>query len=180
MADQFTDFEVQVDLTEVTAWGGEERPLLPIGDYNLTVVGAKQDTSKTSQNAMIVVEFEVADGEYAGQKIWNNYSLSPKAIGRLKSLVVACGGSLHPIRASEWIGQTIGATVIHSEGAPKVDSNGQVMPSKTFANVSCERALGAAEEQVAAPAPTPPIKNKAAAMPPPAKPANGTGAPRRA
>lgn len=174
MSEQFTDFELQVDLESVDAWGGEQRPLIPPGEYNLTVVNVKKDTS-SNNNEMVVVEFDVADGDYAGQKVWNNYSLSSKAIGRLKSLVIACGATLSPFRASELMGQTILATVVHSEGAAKVDQNGNALPSKTFANVTMERAIETQTQQ-AAPAKTPPITQRA--------PAKGnavatTGAPRR-
>lgn len=173
--EEFTDFEVDVDLTATDAWGGEQRPLVPVGDYNLTIVGFKQDVGKESQAAYIAVTFEVADGEQVGAKVYNNYSLSSKAIGRLKSLMLACKTQLDKVVASQFMGQTIRASVVHTEGDAKIDGNGNPLPAKTFANIINEQPL----EEVAKPAAaakTPPVMNKPAA----AKPANNAAAGRRA
>lgn len=169
---QFTNFEeIQIDVTETEAWNGESRPLVPAGDYNLTVVAMNQKTSESSGNSYIEVEFVVADGDQAGGKVWNNYSLSAKALGRIKSLMVACHTQLDKIVPSQFIGQTIRASIVHTEGDPRVDGNGNPLPTRTFANVINEQPL---EVETKAATKAPPITNK-----PATKPANNAQ-PRRA
>lgn len=172
---EFADFEVDVDLNEVEAFGGGFK-LAPAGDFNLTIINLEQKPSSKNQ-PMIVATFEIADeGEHKGTKVWNNYSLLPQAIGRLKQLSVACGAGLDKFRASEHMGVTIRGTIIHTDGAAQVGPDGVPKPARTFANVTNEMPVETAEE---APAekPAPPItrgKPAAAAT----KPTNG--APRRA
>src|SRR5690554_1480112 len=107
---EFADFELDVNLEGVDAWGGEGYPLAPPGDFSLRVVHLEQKTS-SKQQPMIVVTFEIDDeGEHYGKKVWNNYSLLPQSLGRLKSLSVACGAQLGRFIASEHLGQVIRAT----------------------------------------------------------------------
>jgi len=173
--EQFTDFEVDVNLEATEAWGGEQRPLLPQGDYLLTVTNMLQKTGKESGGAYFAVTFDVAEGEFVGQKVYNNYSLSDKAIGRLKSLMVACKTQLDKVIARQFVGQTIKATITHTEGSPQIDQNGNPKPIKIFANVVNELPLDDAPAEKPA-AKTPAIMNKPAA----AKPVVGNGAARRA
>lgn len=135
---EFADFEDQVDLNETKAWDGETGPLVEPGDYTLQIIGfVKKPGNKA---AMYAVTFEVQDeGEWKGAKVYNNYSLSDKAIGRLKQLALAVGASLGMVKASEYMGATIVGTVYHSEGQARIDENGATMPSRTFANVKNER-----------------------------------------
>jgi len=156
---EFTDFEVQVDLTDVKEWDGEQRPLVPAGDYKVTVIDVKSDNAKSSGNPVIKVEFEIDEGEYQGQKLFNTYSLSEKALGRIKALMVACGASLDKIRASELLGQSIEVTVTHEETQSPPDANGNPQPSKTFSRVMKERPIGgdAQPEPETKPAAKPPV-----------------------
>lgn len=159
----FTDFEIQQSFDEVQAWGGEQRPLVAPGDYRLTVIHVEQKPSSNNQ-PMVAVTFEVADdGEQKGAKVYNNYSLQPQALGRLKALMVACGASLSGFRASEIMGATIRASVIHTEGQAKVDQQGNPLPARTFANVINELPLDDGPVQAATQ--TPPVLK--------GKPANG-------
>lgn len=159
------DVEIDIDLTNVDAWGGESRPLVPPGDYKLVVVKAESKTS-SGNNPMVVVEFEVAEGEeLAGAKAWNNYVLSTSAgQGRLKALMIACGAQLDKIRLGELEGATIRASIVHTEGPPSIDANGNPRPAKTFANICNELPLEDAPAQ-AAPPQRPPVQNKAGAKP---------------
>lgn len=172
---QHADFEIDMDLTETDAWGGEQRPLVPAGDYKLTITAFQHKTSGKG-TSMIEVTFEVADeGEQKGAKVWNNYPLTDNAKGRMKALMVAAGTRLDKIVASDFLGATILGTVVHTEGAAQVDANGVTKPARTFANVINERPLEAAAP--AATASKPPV-TKGAPVPQNAKPANS--APRRA
>lgn len=167
---EFADFEIDLNLTDTNAWDGEQAPLVDPGEYTLQIVGFE---SKAGQKAaMIAVTFEVQnEGQWKGAKVYNNYSLSDKAIGRLKQLGVAVGADLGKVVASHYMGATIEATVYHSEGAAKIDANGQALPARNFANVKNERAVAAA-----APATTtkqPPVNKAATTTTTAPKPANG-------
>lgn len=159
---QFTDFEIDADLSEVNEWGGEQRPLPPQGDYTLLVTNVEQKNAKSSGNNMITVEFTIQDeGEANGLKAWNNYVLTAAAMGRVKQLMIAVGGSLDgKIRASEIMGATIRGTITHSEVGGGTDANGNPLAPKTFANVMNELPL---EET------KPAVQQKAATTPPVAR-----------
>lgn len=177
---EFTDFEVQVDLNNVDAWGGEGFQLAPAGDFELTITNLEQKSSK-SQQPMIVATFEIAtEGEHKGTRVWNNYSLQQQSLGRLKQLSVACGAQLDKFVASQHIGATIRATIVHVDGQPTIGPDGTPKPARVFANVTNEMPLEEAPAQVAA-APTPPVmRGKPAATPPVTQKPTTNGAPRRA
>ncbi len=171
MSDQeFANFEVDMDMTEVQPWGGEDRPLVPPGDYNLTVTHLEQKPIGNNTPA-VVVTFEVVDAEDAslnGSKIWCNYPLTTKALGRLKAFMVAGGGNLSKFNAEEYLGVVIRGTVIHNEGKAGIDANGEPRPAKMFANLINERPLEGVSVESKTVEPPPMLKNKTA------KPANGT------
>ena len=182
MANQeFTDFEVQVELDGVNAYDGQASDPAPAGDWQLLVTHVEH-TNSSNNNPMIKCTFEIvagADGSDAGEakgkKAYNNYMLNNQTgLGRLKQLMIACGASLGQLRASELMGQTIRATVTHTAGEQKIGADGNPLPPKIFANVSCEMPLessaSAATETAPAKTATPPIMNKAPAA---TKPANG-------
>lgn len=175
---EFNDFEIDMDLTEVPTWDGDQQPLVPIGDYELVIKNVENKPAKSSGNPMIAVTFEVASvfdapgiedpSTLVGMKVWNNYSLSEKAQGRIKALMVAAGATLSKFRASELLEAHIRASVIHTEGGGTVGADGQAKPGRTFANVVKEAPLEAA---AAVSAPTPPAAKanaKAAATKAPA------------
>jgi hypothetical protein len=170
---QYTEFEIAEDLTNVQEFAGDGggAPALPPGEFVFDVISMTQGTSKTN-NPKVEVTFEVAEGEYVGVRLMNNYSLQSQAIGRLKKLMMACGAQLDRIRSSEIVGARIRATVVHNEGkqqlgtdgAPKRDSNGEVYAPRVFANIANERPLEEAQPAAAA-APPPPVTRKASATP---------------
>jgi hypothetical protein len=169
----YVPFEIEQDLTEVKEFGGEGDlpPSVPPGEYALDIVGLVQDTSKKG-NSMIVVDFAVAEGEFAGQQLKGWYTLTDKALGRIKKLQMACGARLDKIRSEEIMGARILATVVHEpgqlqtnpDGTPKADANGVPYAPRIFAKVLNERQLEAvAQQQV--PAAAPPVTRKAATQP---------------
>ncbi len=162
---EFTDFEIDINLETQDAWGGESAPPLPIGEYLFTVVGFEQKNSKSSNQPMIAVTFEVAEGELAGRKAFNNYSLTQKALGRLKSLMLACKTELTRVVASQFMGQTIRASIIHEVQPAGVDTNGNPTPERVNGRVVNEQPLeeAAVEAKPTTKATTPPITNGKAA-----------------
>ena len=77
---------VNVDLSGVES----SRKTIPEGTYTLTVNAANQKNS-SNNNPMIVFEFEVADGPYKGVLLYENCSLQPQALFKLKSVLEALG-----------------------------------------------------------------------------------------
>lgn len=169
------DFVIEgVDLDGVDAWDGESAPLVPPGDYQLQII--KMESKSGAKGTYIKTTFEiVSDGDQKGNKVWNNYSLTKDAIGRLKQLAVAVGAPLQGFQASNYVGQTIEATVYHSEGTAKTDGDGNVMPARTFANIKNERAVAPVATSTTK---APPV-TKGATAPATTKPATNA-APRRA
>lgn len=157
---EFTDFEMEMDLEGVDAWGGEQRPLCPPGDYVLEVKHIEQKNSK-AQQPMISVTYEVAEGELLGTRVYNNYSLQPQSRGRVKQFMIACGMNLAKFVASEALGAKIRGTVVHADGQPQTDASGNVKPGGVFANVVNEQPLEQ-EQPAQTKAATPPVLNKAA------------------
>ena len=166
---EFTDFEVQLDLTNTEAWDGEAAPPLPEGDYHVRVANVQNKPSKEKQTPMLAVTFEVVDGELAGRKIFNNYNYTnDTGAKRLKSLMVAANLRLDRFVASELLGAELMVTVAHRIVAGQPDANGNPGKDKTFSDVMKERPLeGAAQAQApaaAAKAPAaaarPPVTNK--------------------
>jgi hypothetical protein len=144
---EYQDFEVDVDMTEVQAFGGGGYQLAPEGEWLLRVVDMEKRSS-TNNNPMITVTFEIEDeGEHYGTKVWNNYSLQPKAIGRLKQFSMACRAQIDRFVSSQHINQVIRATIIHVEGQASVGADGQALPPRTFANVCNEMPLEGEDEE---------------------------------
>lgn len=77
---------VNVDLSGVET----SRKAIPEGKYTLVVDGATQKNSQGG-NPMISFEFSVADGKYSGSKLYENCSLQPQALFKLKSVLIALG-----------------------------------------------------------------------------------------
>lgn len=77
---------VNVDLSGVEA----SRKAIPEGTYEVVVNGATQKDSRDG-NPMIVFEFEVTEGAHKGAKLYENCSLQPQALFKLKSVLMALG-----------------------------------------------------------------------------------------
>lgn len=165
MSDDYVPFEVDIDLENVETWDGEARPLVPIGAYKVEIVNVKNHGKR------IEVKFKIVEGEQAGAFVWNNYQIdNDTGQKRMKSLVVACGGTLGRINSNELMGATLFVDVIHNEGKVQTDDMGNPKPVKTFANVVKERSLQAEEsggaEAAAEPEPEkPPVTRTAQSTP---------------
>lgn len=77
---------VNVDLSGVEV----SRKAIPEGTYEVVVNEATQKNSRDG-NPMIAFEFEVADGAHKGAKLYENCSLQPQALFKLKSVLLALG-----------------------------------------------------------------------------------------
>lgn len=111
---------VNVDLSGVET----SRKTIPEGTYTLVVDSATQKSSQGG-NPMIAFEFSVAEGKYRGSKLYENCSLQPQALFKLKSVLIALGMEI-PNKAfdldlKDLIGLTCEAEVGHEvyEGKKK-------------------------------------------------------------
>lgn len=77
---------VNVDLSGVEA----SRKAIPEGTYEVVVNEASQKSSRDG-NPMISFEFEVTGGAHKGAKLYENCSLQPQALFKLKSVLLALG-----------------------------------------------------------------------------------------
>lgn len=186
---EYVDFEIEglgLESDDVRAFGGGGFQLAPEGDWMLTVIDLEKKPSSKNQ-PMLKVTFEIADeGPNKGVRVYNNYSLQPQALGRLKQFSIACGAQLDKFVSAQHIGQTIRGTVVHVEGQPRVGTQGEALPAGVFANVTNEQPLEdetVAQEETPPPAQTkPPVMRNQQQTPPPAKNTKPTtnGQPRRA
>lgn len=81
---------VKIDMTGVTSGFSP----LPVASYPVTFTDAEVKPSKSTEGAFVVnFTLTVNDegGEYAGRKVFGNWSLQPKALWRLKQDAVAFG-----------------------------------------------------------------------------------------
>jgi hypothetical protein len=83
-AQQHESFEIEVEgLAEAKEWGGESfAPEVPPGEYLLAISSVARGTSKNG-NATVIVDFEVADGEFAGKHLKNWYTLTETVFRRM-------------------------------------------------------------------------------------------------
>lgn len=77
---------INVDLSGVEA----SRKAIPEGTYEVVVNEATQKNSRDG-NPMISFEFEVQEGPHKGAKLYENCSLQPQALFKLKSVLLALG-----------------------------------------------------------------------------------------
>lgn len=77
---------VNVDLSGVET----SRKAIPEGTYEVVVNEATQKNSRDG-NPMIAFEFEVTEGAHKGAKLYENCSLQPQALFKLKSVLLALG-----------------------------------------------------------------------------------------
>lgn len=137
---EHVDFELQMNLEEVDAWGGESGPRLPPGVYDVEITAAAPGSSKTTQKPTLDVEFTVVnEGEHYGTAFNKKYSLQPQALGRIKNVMIACGARLDAIRGSELLGKQIVIEIVHRQGDPQPQPDGTMVEGKMFMDVINER-----------------------------------------
>lgn len=160
--------EIDINLSgdDVRAWGGESGPKLPPGKYTFDIVKVEEVPSKKGQPTLAIT-FKVADdGDQFGVELMKKYSLQQKALGRLKSLMMAAGCQLDKIRTAELLGSRIIADIVHVEGQGSADAQGNAVPGGTFCDVINETsALPAEPEAPPEPPPPPPPAAKGATKP---------------
>lgn len=143
--------QIKVDMTNVE----DGFPLLPEGDYICKV--AKITVEDGEKAKYLKWELVVGLGQFKGQKIWNNTSLAPQALFRLRDTIQACGvdvpKSVMSIDTDKFVGKIVGITVAHGtyKGKAKAEVGDLWRVVKTEKGYG--RAAGAASAAVANPKP---------------------------
>lgn len=103
---------VNVDLSGVEV----SRKVLPEGTYEVAVNSAELTTSKNDKPT-VKLEFEVCEGPHKGAKLFENCSLQPQALFKLKSVLMALGMEIpdgaFDLNLRDLIGLTCGVEVGH-------------------------------------------------------------------
>lgn len=111
---------ISVDFTGIEAGGGGGGRLLPEGPIKLELTEIEEKEGEESGKPYLQLAFEVPDGEeFAGTKAWDNMSLQPQALWKLRGFLEAAGvetvdGPMD-IDTDELIGVVVTANIIHED-----------------------------------------------------------------
>jgi len=104
---------VEVDFT-----GVDTRVLIPEGDYLLKIKSLEVKKGEDSGKNYIEAKWAIKEGEYKGQTLFDNLSLQPQALFKLKTVLVCSGlaipKSINKLNLDELEEQLeVGATIYH-------------------------------------------------------------------
>ncbi len=139
---------IQVDFTDV-----EVRKVPPAGVYNFKIDSV--DVNEGQGYPYLSVRFSVLDGEYQGSVGFNNFSMNPRALWRLRELLQAVGedvpSSVYEFEVDELIDAELTCEVENEtyEGKRKLTFSG-FMPLNDDGEDDDEEEEGDAEEDDAA------------------------------
>jgi hypothetical protein len=107
---------LKVDFTGVEAGGGFN---IPDGQYVLAVTGVTQKKGAESGNPYLSWEFKVDSGKYKNRKIWDNTSLQPQALWKLRGLLECMGLDVEDgefeIDLGDLEGELVGAEIVNEK-----------------------------------------------------------------
>jgi hypothetical protein len=121
--------EVPVDLTKV-----QVDDAIPEGEYLVQVNKCEYvDSKRTAGNKNLKVEMTIQEGEFHGRKLYDDLSLSEKALWRVTRFVNACGVYPQPtgFRTEDLLGATLYCSV-KNEPRMQMDPNGNLIPANTL------------------------------------------------
>lgn len=78
---------LKVDFSGVESGGFD----IPDGIYALTVSSVTQKKGAETGQPYLSFEYKVAEGKYKGRKVWDNVSLQPQALWKLRNLLECMG-----------------------------------------------------------------------------------------
>lgn len=107
---------IRVDFTGVEAGGGGR--LLPEGVYQFEVIDIERKVGESSKEPYLAFELAVADdGEFKGTKCWDNFSLQPQSLWKLRGFLDAAGQETvdgpMDLDLDELVGLVVEAEVFH-------------------------------------------------------------------
>jgi hypothetical protein len=102
---------IKVDFSEVESQDFS----LPNGPYILAVTSVEKKRSESSGNDYLAWEYKVSEGKHKGKKVWDNTSLQPQALWRLRNLLEAMGMEIEDgemdIDLDELAGELVGVEI---------------------------------------------------------------------
>ena len=102
---------IKVDFSEVESQDFS----LPNGPYILAVTSVEKKRSEASGNDYLAWEYKVSEGKHKGKKVWDNTSLQPQALWRLRNLLEAMGMEIEDgemdIDLDELAGELVGVEI---------------------------------------------------------------------
>lgn len=108
---------ISVDFTGVEASGGGR--LLPEGPLMFEVDEIEEREGESSGQPYLAFTLTVADGEFKGTKAWDNFSLQPQSLWKLRGFLEAAGVETEDgpmdLDPEELIGKIVMADVVHEE-----------------------------------------------------------------
>lgn len=115
MAKKPNSNSIKIDFTGVESGGFD----VPDGQYALAVSSVTQKKSESSGQPYLSWEFKVDEGKYKGRKVWDNTSLQPQALWKLRSLLECMGMDIEDgefeLDLSDFEGNTIGAEIANEK-----------------------------------------------------------------
>jgi hypothetical protein len=142
---------LSIDFTGVESGGGGR--LLPEGEtFVFEVAEVEQKTSDNSGADYLSFTLKVAEGDYQGAKVWDNMSLQPQALWKLRGFLEAAGfviDGVVDLDLNELKGLQVSGTVVHEEYQGKKKNR---IDAYLLAEDATAEATEEAAEEEAAPA----------------------------
>jgi hypothetical protein len=135
MPKKSTGTSVKVDFTGVEVNSFD----VPDGPYVFNVAAVTQKKSQESGQFYLSWELKVDDGPYKGRKVWDNTSLQPQALWKLRGMLEAMGMDIEDgefeIDLEEMQGQLVGGEVVNEkyQGKDKPRIAGYMSPDEVDA-----------------------------------------------
>lgn len=86
--------------------------VMPPGNYEVEINEMKLKKSAAGNDYFAITYKVINDDEFAGQKLWDNVSLVPAALFKLKQLSLACGINIEDeLDTEDFLGATLEVVV---------------------------------------------------------------------
>jgi hypothetical protein len=106
---------IKVDFTGVETGGFE----IPDGAYVLAVQSVAQKKGQETGQPYLAWEFKVDEGKYKGRKVWDNTSLQPQALWKLRGMLEAMDMDIEDgefeLDLSDFEGMKVGAEIANEK-----------------------------------------------------------------
>lgn len=152
---------------------------LPVGVYDGVITEIEERESQSSEHPYLNWTITIVGGEYDNRKVWLMTSMSPKALWKLRDILIGLGVDAESLKSADFsfnpadfINVQVRASVVHENYQGRLRDRVETLElaeqvaARVIEEEAPEEGEGEGEEVVAEEAPAPaPVK------PPPAKPA---------
>src|SRR5690349_16462675 len=106
---------IKVDFTGVETGGFE----IPDGPYVLAVTSVTQKKGAETGQPYLAWEYKIHEGPYKGRKVWDNTSLQPQALWKLRSVMESMGMDIEDgefeLDLGDFESMTVGAEIANEK-----------------------------------------------------------------